>query len=419
MSYDAGLSTARYAKPLHEAFLERASRFKDSETGRHAFGGFLVMRLVDQVSPSDKVSSSFAYQLKATNAFIQELIPPTVEVNHLRELVRVAEASNTTGQPELLVPPLVAYTLWLEHQMLFDEALDVLEVALRLPTEDEEVSLRLQWARLLRLSGRYDDARSAYQLVGTLAEGQGDTHSEMVSRLGYAIVLQKVGNLAASEVVLREVLADAVRLKDREAEGRACHDLAVALHLMNRTKDSVPLAFRAYQLYTNSADRARALNDTGVFLKSLHLYAAAKHALRLVVEGHPAPELRARTLVELLEISALDGDRISFERLRRQLRDRASPLPPDEQVNYEIQVGSGLSLFDRHEQAEAHLRRAIHLAEEHKLGERLFHAERTLKQVRERRPPVDSGTTPANAGLASFESEVQDTVERLEAIQAL
>ncbi len=420
VSQNVRVPSARFADQLHEAFLERASTLKGSESGRSAFGGFLVMRLIDQLGASRAAPSSFSYQLKATSSFIQDLYPPTVEVNHLRELVRVAAAVRKTAHNAMLLAPLIAYARWLEEQMFFADAIDVLDTAVSFASKSESVALHLQRARALRMSGRLDDARRAYEFAGELAKKQDDSHSEMLSRIGYAIVLQKVGNLPASERLLRDVLDDARRAGDQEAEARASHDLAIALHFGGRTRDGVPLAFRAYQLYTVQDDRARALGDTGLLFKGLGLLSAARHAYSLVVSGNPPPEVRVRALVELLEISALDGDRLSFERLRRELQASAIELPPDEQVNYEIQIGYGLSLFGRHQQAEGHLTRAIQLAEQFNLGERLFHAEGLLEHVRKRRsPPRGQEATPPKVGVASYEPEVQDTIERLETLQTL
>jgi tetratricopeptide (TPR) repeat protein len=377
------------------------------------------MRLVDQLGQSPHPGpSAFLYQFRATSNFLDELHPPTVDVNHLRQVVQVAKTAHGCGDSTILWPSLLAYAYWLEQQLFLAEALDVLDTTLQLRAGEELVAAHLQRARVLRLAGRHDEARAAYELAGELAVARGDTHSLLLSRIGGAIVLQKVGNLPESERVLRGVLAEAERVGDRDVEGRACHDLAAALHLAGRTARAVPLAFRAYRLYDLPVQRARALSDTGVLLKALGVYAAARQAFSVVLQGKPPPEIRLRAVVELLEVDALAGDRVSFERWRRELTDRYDDLPPDERVNFEIHVGIGLALFGSYDQAERHVQRAIDVAERHAFGERIFHAEAVLRHVREHRVPPEVNAVPPVADIGAVERDVQNTIECLAALHA-
>jgi tetratricopeptide (TPR) repeat protein len=407
---------------FHEAFLARAANAGEQRAKARALGAFLTLRLVDQfgkVGAPNLGAESLDYQLQAASDFVSQLFPRTVEVNHLTEIVRVAEGVARTESVRILWPPLLAFGYWLEHHLRLDEALDVLDTALRLSdgrTAEEEVATQLQRARVLRKAGRLSEASESYAHAGGLAIALADHRSELRSRIGRAIVLQKTGNLPESERVLREVLADARALGDCDAEAQACHDLAVALALREQFAEAIPFAFRAYELYEHPTHKARALNDTGSLFKELGHYSAAKDALMVTVGGCPSTEVVLRAKLELLDVSALIGDRVSFERWRRELRADRSLMPPDIQVDLATKVGVGLAGFGRTADAEAELKRAIVVAEEHGLGEGLFRAERGLQEVREGRARrVDAAALP----LASQPSpDVQRTIDSLRTLCA-
>ncbi len=407
------------ANGLHEPFLQRAADSDTEPSSTHALGAFLTMRLVDQFTAdrSPPQSDALAYQIRATSDFVHDLHPPTVEGNHLLEIVRVAHGVGEAGTARVLWPPLLAFAYWLEQQLRLPEAHDVLETGLRLcdgQVGEEEVAAHLQLGRVLRLSGRFPESRESYAKAGRLASRLGDTHSTLLSRIGQAIVVRYLGNLPESERMLRAVLRDARRGGDADAEARACHDLSGTHYFMGRLSSAVQLAFEAFRLYDQQAQRTRALSDVGMFLKELGHYMAAKRALLLVLEYDPPPESRTRAVVELLDLAALTQDRLSFERWRREASGMYQHLPSDERVEFEIKLGCGLASFERRAEGEEHLRRAIALAEEAGLGEQVFRAETLLQEVRESRDkPWPAAALPAEVEPAP---ELRTTIESLEAL---
>ena len=379
------------------------------------------MRLGDHfcAPAEDWHTDALAYQILATNNHLDDLHPPSVEGNHLLEIVRVADGVRTSGKARVLFHPLLAYAYWLEQELRLEEALDTLETAVELSdgrAREEEIATHLQLGRVLRLSGRFDEARESYARGGELATTVGDAHSELQSRIGRAIVHQKLGNLPESERMLRAVLHESQELGDQDAEARSCNDLDVALHHMDRSAEAVPLAFQAFELYEHPTQRIKALSDTGQFLKQLGQYSAAKDALTMVLEANPPPEIRHRAAVELLELSALVQDQLSFGRWQRELDANYKSLPVDEQVEFEIISGAGLAAFDFSADAEEHLERAIVLSEQHGLGEQLFRAEAALKEVREYRAHPEGSAAPAREATPA--PEVRHTIECLETLRA-
>ena len=408
---------------FHQPFLERAGNAQDTASGQHCLGAFLTVRLVDQFAAPHKNFSTeaTAYQISATAEFLQDLRPQTSEVKNLREIVHLADAALKKDDPRLLFSPLLAFAYSLEDDLRLDEALDVLDTTLHLSDGrdgDHEVATLLQKARVLRLSGYFDRATEAYSLAGDIAGRSGDFHSERLSRVGRAIVMQKTGDLAKSEKVLRQIWSDCVAAGDVVAEAHCCQDLAMALHLMKRTQDAVPILFRASRLYEAPLARARALSDTGVILKELGYHEAAEHAFSLVLSANLPLVIRVRTALEMIELSALTVDRLSFERWRQAVANETEPLPPDEQVDFQFKVGAGLARFGLQDKAEKHLGHALELAERYRLGERLFRIEAALEQLREHRASLSADTAPP-AMQTSEPSELLTTIAELQALEAM
>ncbi len=402
---------------LHEPFLERASGGGDQRG--HALGAFLTLRLIDRIAeaPGAAKSESLAYQVRACATYLGELVPTTEEVSHLREIVHVARSVQETGNKRLLWAPLQAFAYWLEQELRLEESIDALDSALRLENASaihEKIATQLQRGGVLRLAGKFDESQAAYTVAGQLANLAGDWHSVMVSRIGHAKILQKTGDLPRAEQVLREVLGTAVERGDAPIEARASHDLSVNMHLMSRRNEAVPLALRAYELYDEPMLRARAVNDLGTFLKELGHYAAARDAFLLVLRTQPTPEFRMHTAIELLELAALVQDRVGFSRWRRELNGIESVLPPSEHVDLKLKLGAGVASFGNHDEGIAHLEHAIVLAEEHKLAQKLFEAERVLREVHAGKAQEN---LPARNVVPDATPEVQGVIDRLSALR--
>ena len=407
---------------LHEPFLKRAAEGNEKADGDLGLGTFLSLRLADQfgVEIDSAAHDAVEYQCSATKKFVEDIRPKSQHSALLSELVQVAEMANESNEPRLLFPPLLALAFYLEKELCLDEALDVLETTLRLSDErdaEEEVAALLQQARILRVGSRLTEARSAYENAGAMAVRLGDNQSMLLSRIGCGIVARQIGNLPESDRILREAIADARKFQDRDAEARACHDLAGTLHFAGRATEAVPLAFRAFELYESPVQQAKALSDTGAILKELGQYTAAKDALTLVLEHELSKDEAARAELECLNLAALTGDRLTFERFRQSLVPQSGTLLPEVQLDLELKLGGGLSLFEEHEQGVAHLRRAVELAEKFGMAERIFYAEQQLEEAQQRRTQLPLVSTDVRAN-ADSSLPLRETVARLECLVA-
>jgi tetratricopeptide (TPR) repeat protein len=399
---------------LHADFLDATRRGVRPDQGRLA--GFLVLRLVDASGESGRAGAAEAlkYQLNATAESVAAL-PKTAERGWLDSIVAgVGDFLGSRGRQPLL-SGLVAYADWLEQELHLDESVDVLRTAQRalgVSVEPSAVSVYLALGRSLRLLGRLHESKAAYERAEGAARELGDDHGRLLSTIGHAYTLQKTGNLPASEHMLRSALAQGVALGDRDAEARACHDLAICVFHMGRPVEAAPLAFRAFRLYDQPQKRTRALSDTGQILKETGQYDAAGKALRAALEREPPPEVRVRILVELLDLHALMENEIAFGRLRKEIEVEYDRIPIDERVDFELKLGRGLARFGRLQQARAHLDEALQLAEQHGLPEWLFRAEALLAKLEDaqgaescRAPsPGTQSSTDLDATIADLEA---------------
>jgi tetratricopeptide (TPR) repeat protein len=414
------LEPQQFGSSLHEPFLARASE-PGAEHGRHALGAFLTLRLADRFRPDEEPSHplALAYQIRATRDYLLDLHPQNAEVKHLLEVVRLADAVQKGAVRSTLWPPLLAYAFWLEENLQLEQALDTVETALGLNDESEpteEIAALLQRARVLRLLGRLEEARISYEAARKQAVAAGDVHSTLLARIGDAIVTQQLGNLRGSEQALRAILADATAAGDRDAQARAHHDLGAVLVHRALSHEAVPHLYQAFELYERPAHKLRALSDVGEALKREGKLSAARDAFMVVLRSGPSEEMRACTMIALLELSGLMGDRVGFSRWRRELATMADALPAERLADFHLQLGLASAAFGRLRAAEHSLRQAIDVSEQHRLNEYAFRAEAALKGIK-------TGSAPNRPGVPAW-SEAEDSgefaeiAEKLEALRA-
>ena len=374
----------QFLPEMHEPFLERASAGGTDGEGSSALGAFLTLRFADRAADrTPQQIEALAYQARATRDYLRDL-PTGPEVSHLREIVRVAAVVGRRGSRHLLCAPLLAFAYWLEQELRLEEALDVVDTARRIRdglTASDVVATLLQRARILRLLGRFQEARVTYETARAKAAEIGDSHSILLGRIGDAIVARQLGNLRASENTLRVIVCDAHAAGDRDAEARGSHDLGVALVFEQRAADAIPILFSAYELYEQPTYRLRALSDLGLALTAVGHFRAAESAYRLVLEGPATPQMRANTTLELIELASLTRNRFAFQQWQNAVLPLLERLPPEFRVDYELKTGVGLARFGRKAKARRMLQATMGRAETFRLNEYVFRAERALASI--------------------------------------
>src|SRR5437667_6307855 len=184
---------SQHASLPHAVFLQRMA----DGSGQAAF---IVLRLVDLLGPEHATlhPDAFHYQYVATARCCRELPPGATETSHLLGLVRSTADAFRQQSTGLVLPALFAYAHYLEDEMRLEEALDVLDTLLQVGgaklTPADDVGARLRRARVYRKLNEFDAADRSYAEGGALAAAIGDTHSELLSRIGQRVVVIGGGN---------------------------------------------------------------------------------------------------------------------------------------------------------------------------------------------------------------------------------
>ena len=369
----------------HAVFLRRvATRPATDPEVRLGQGAFLVLRLVDLLSPDREAvaADAFRYQWTATERYCTELEVEGPEGMHLSGLVQAIHDVHRLQEVKLLAPAFLAYALFLEEEGHYEEAADVLETLARtggqrLVASDRTANL-LRLGRVQRKIAHFDDAADSYRRAGVIAEHEGDHFSALLARLGCCNVFHFRGNLAEAERSLRGVLDDAKHRGYRQAEAMAEHGLGSVLDARGNIDEGVPHLWRAYELYEDEPSRLRALQDLGMDFLSLGDADSAERALAEVVRRSTQQDVVLNAMVELMHCASYRRDRLAFERRRQECDARVADMPPNILTDYCLKSGIGAARFGNYTKARALLSEGLAIASRHGLHEFEFRVERIL-----------------------------------------
>src|SRR5437899_12153411 len=387
---------SQHASLPHAVFLQRMA-------GGSGQAAFIVLRLVDLLGPEHATlhPDAFHYQYVATARCCRDLPPVATETSHLLGLVRSTSDAFRQQSTGLVLPALFAYAHYLEDEMRLEEALDVLDTLLHVGgaklAPADAVGARLRRARVCRKLNAFDAAERAYTEGGEMAAAIGDTHSELLSRIGRAETLRGRGNLLEAEAALREALVDAEAAGDRYPQALAHQGLAVVLSTGGRPAEAIPHEWRAFQLHDDEVARMRVLGDLGIMLLFVGDPTAAERALTEVVRSGATQDVLDNAVIELMHCASFRRDRVGFERWREQCDARRESLPPNMLVDFMLKAGIGRARFGQLDRAERLLASALRIADEAGLHEFTFRIERIEAGLRD----CDCAEPAAESALGS------------------
>jgi tetratricopeptide (TPR) repeat protein len=346
-------------------------------------------------------ADAFHYQHVATERACRDLPADRTETTHLVGLVQSAADAFQADENKLALPALFAYAHYLEDEMRLEQALDVLETMRQIGRDElsslDGIAQRLRTARVLRKLSKFDAAERSYGEAGARAADSGDTHTELLSRIGRVQVIRGRGNLAEAESSIRDALADARRLADSAAEGLGHHELAVVLSTRGQPLEAIPHIWRAFQLFEDEISRTRALADLGGLLLMVGDTLGAERALMQVVRRGDSEEAVSNASIELMNCASFLRDRVGFERWRERCEVRRQSMPPNILVDFTLKTAIGLARFGQLDRAEALLEVALQGAHEAGLHEFLFRIERIKNGLRACTEPLEVGLEEATA----------------------
>src|SRR6266567_1617451 len=384
-------SVVQHAGLPHAVFLHRLAGESPSSALEPRLGraAFVALRLVDLLGAEYTTlhPDAFHYQYVATTRCCRDLPPGATETSHLVGLVHSTHDAFEQCSVGLVLPALFAYAHYLEDEMRLEEALDVLDTLLRVGGEKlpptDTVGARLRRARVYRKLNEFDAAEESYAEGGALAAAIGDTHSELLSRIGRAETLRGRGNLLEAEGSLRGILVDAEAARDRYPQALAHQGLAVVLSTGGQPAEAIPHEWRAFQLYDDELSRGRTLADLGVMLLTVGDAQSAERALGEILRRGATHEVLDNATIELMHCASYRRDRVGFERWRERCDARRESMPPNILVDYMLKAGIGRARFGQLERAERLLASALRIADEAGLHEFTFRIERIQAGLRD------------------------------------
>jgi tetratricopeptide (TPR) repeat protein len=391
----------------HAPFLERAreEHERDREaSARLALGAYLVSRLVDRWlsrDDSEAAREGTLWQLDAVRRHLRELPATAPESAHLHGITDAIPA-NAASLASLRLS-LMAYAYFLEHDGRLEEALEILQLAVRTHTAGvpagEFAAAALFAGRHNRLLARWATATACYGAAETAARTGSDQALMLRARLGRGAVLRGQGNLPLAQQVAEEVAGSAREAGLREVESLAYADLGAVLSNAGCRVEAIQAIYRSFLLSDDLLQRTRMLGDLGVALQEIGAYDAARTAFELVLRSKTSFLVHMNAVLELMAMEAELGDRMAFQRRRSEAEAARGRMPPSMLADFYFKSGIGLARFGRVERGQALLAEGRDHAEQHRLNAWYFRFERALADLAAPRPapapaPVAAGSPP-------------------------
>jgi tetratricopeptide (TPR) repeat protein len=374
----------------HEPFLERARLQREQErdaSARLALGAYIVARLVDRLlsfETDEQAAEGFRWQLESVRRHVDELPSDEPETAHLAGIVAAVPAE---GPPPSATfwKSLTAYAYFLEHEGRLEESLEMLSLAARSQgtniSPNDFAGYALFAGRLNRLLARWEQATACYCAAEEVAYQVGDPLSMLRGRLGQGAVQRGKGNLPAARSTAESVVRQAVELGLPEAEMMAYADLGVIYGLLGLKLDSLKAHYQAFQLSSDELQRMRILGDLGLGLYEIGAFEPARLAFQLVINSQAKLLVRLNALLELMDLEAMVGNRLAFERCRSELQQHHKRMSPSMSVDYHYKLGTAMMRFGKISRAKEAFTTALHLAETHQLNAWYFKIEQARNEL--------------------------------------
>jgi tetratricopeptide (TPR) repeat protein len=367
----------------HLPFFQEISRHEESDAAwRNATAGLLVLRLIDGWIEDGAHVIQDEWTMRGVRSAIEE----ADLANNLRAiLTNVVDSLAQAQRPgiNLVAPRLMAYGQLLEYESSWDLAADVYEtvVAHADPVSEADAATHAHLRRgfCLRHLGDLNASVAAYQAASQIAEAASDMEGVLRARIGESKAALARGNLPHADSILEDTAVRARAHNLSDVHSMALHDRAMIAGMREEYELSIKIAYEALELSQSARQRDRILSDIALSFHRLGVRSAARDAWLILAATGQEQYQRWQSTLNLMELSAEEGDEMMFEHYRRAVDE--SRLPPVLEINFWMQGGLGRSHLGQHELATQHLQRAIELAERYELHQMAFEAEAELKGV--------------------------------------
>ncbi|HEU4995628.1 MAG TPA: hypothetical protein VFT29_12460, partial [Gemmatimonadaceae bacterium] len=243
---------------------------------------------------------------------------------------------------------------------------------------------------------------AAFERARSLAIRRHDLAGELLAVIGQARLVTIRGNQPASEFMLLSVLDRARRPGLGHVRSRALHDLGGLAARRNEFGVAVRLAYEAYGLANEDAERDRILGDIGSFFLDMRILDAARDAHMVVRAQAREQYTRWVSCLNLLDIESQCGYRERFDDLTLFLKRQ--DLPPELRTGFLFNYGQGLLRFGELAPGGEHLRRALAMASEYGLNRYVLEVEELLTSLHQ--PEAVNAAAPLDCDVAHVAQEL-------------
>lgn len=369
----------------HYAFFEALARCENESCAewRTTSAGLLTLRLFDDwVMEGGSAVSLDSWGLRCVResisaidagSSVRALLTSLVDSMQLARHARVA----------VVAPRLMAYARALQFDAKWSLAADVYRTVLQNaePAADTDVVIaaNMQLGACMRVLAQWSEARGAYAAAAEVAAFTGDVANVLKARIAEANVMLARGNLPSAEKILDSVIEGAEESGLTEIRAFALQDRGEVARKRGDLEVALGYTYEALSCHESQAAKDRALADLAANFFDMGLLSAARDANLMLAATATEQYTRWVATINLLEIAARDRRQPVFEQYRRELADAA--LPATLAAYFEFYTGQGYRIFDRAEQAETWLQRAVDTASRHQISEVVIKAEQSLSEL--------------------------------------
>ncbi|HEX5829746.1 MAG TPA: hypothetical protein VFY16_02120, partial [Gemmatimonadaceae bacterium] len=306
--------------PFFEAL---ADETEDSPAWKSTSAGLLVLRLVDDWMKrgADAVRQNpwGAHSVRLAVEALDPGKPARAVLLGTLDLVSTAEHADV----DLLAPRLMAYARALDFDGQWALGADVMgtlaDYAAAAQHADLEADARLRLGYYYRMLGRLGDAAAAYRTAERVALAAGDVVTVLRVRVADAKLALARGNLPDAERLLDETIYHSGTGGHQEVRAIALHDRAGVAYARGDYEGAVRYAYDALVGTSDPTARDRVLADIAMILVQLGVRSAARDALLVLTATAQEQYMRWSSMINLMELAALDGAELVFEQYRREL----------------------------------------------------------------------------------------------------
>jgi len=399
----------------HLAFFEELGKMDESDAGwRAVSAGLVTMRLVDRWIAVGSTSKLDSWSVSAARETIAQVADTTPTRRILTSIVDVMVACTATDM-HALSPRLMAYGQALEYEAKWALAADVYSsiAAYTHPVDDADLavgaSLQLGFCR--KTLGDLDLAAAGYRRAVELASAVNDRVGMLRGRLGDAKVTLDRGNLPSAEAALDAIINEARAHGFDDVQSRALVDRALAAGIRGEHSPAIRFSYDALVLSRSPRTRERILTNIATGFRYLGNTEIARNAYLVLAATAQEQFIRWNSLINLIELSASDGNELQFDRYRRELE--AANLTPQLRATYLLHVGRGYLLLGQRSSAIDALEEALSFAAEHRLNQLSFEIDAALSDAKRAASPKPT------TYQAEWNADLDDVVLAIDSMKQL